>query len=220
MNQSEAGLTPDHKTPFRPRLIAPGVADWMLLILALALVAGLIKRHTSDPTMNFRLAQKPPVSVWTRLLIGHTLTGLGLVFGLSRLFCRIKIKSTKYNFGTWLWSVVGLYLLFYLFASICWSWVNFTRAYFKSNTSNYFIDLGPALARVAVLSSVQACYDSFAWFLAAIWAASASNLVTPHTTLPEIQSPYIEKSDITIAIYSAFVIVATVFQRLLESAGY
>lgn len=99
MNPSEVGRPHDRETKYRPLLIAPGVADWMLLILALAIVAGLIKRHTSDPTMNFRLAQKPPVSVWTRLLVGHALTGVGLVFGLSRLFSRVKIKSTKYNFG-------------------------------------------------------------------------------------------------------------------------
>jgi len=66
--------------------MAPNVSDLMLLIVAAAVSAALIKLHTEDATLKFRLTNHPPASVWTRLFIGHSLTASGLIFGISRLY--------------------------------------------------------------------------------------------------------------------------------------
>jgi len=211
---------PADSPPSRP--LAPSVADWMLLIVALALVAGLVKRHTSDPTMNFRLVGHPPASVWTRLLLGHFMTGTGLVFGLSRLWVRLRQKTAGPQFGLWLWSAVGLYLFFYITASTAWSSVNFVRAaWFSSRgASGTLADLVQMLSLVAVMSSVQACFDSFAWFLAAIRAALALGADGESAERPGTPGAATRKADITIALYSALVISSTTFQRVLESCGF
>ena len=203
------------------RVLAPTVADWMLGIVALALVAALIKRHTSDPTMNFRLAGHPPASVWTRLLLGHFMTGTGLVFGLSRLWVQLRHKPAAPQFGLWLWSAVGLYLAFYIAASTAWSSVNFMRAAASgTRASGTVADLLQMASLVAVMSSVQACFDSFAWFLAAIWAASALGSGSESAEVQIAPKAVERKAEITIALYSALVISITVFQRILESCGF
>lgn len=215
MNPSDPA---DHP-PARP--LAPNVADWMLVIVALALAAALVKRHTADPTMNFRLTGHPPASVWTRLLLGHFMTSTGLVFGLSQVVARLRAKPAGADFGLWLWSAVGLYLVFYLAASITWSSVNFLLTAVSSKKPAWdTADLLQMVSLVAVMSSVQACFDSFAWFLAAVWAASALGAAGQSNERLNMHKAVVRKPDITIALYSALVISATVFQRVLESCGF
>jgi len=66
------------------------VADLMLWVLAIGLATGLTKRHMGESAMAFRLNSHPPLSVWTRLVIGHSLSSFAVVFGLSRLISALR----------------------------------------------------------------------------------------------------------------------------------
>jgi len=198
------------------RRTAPNVSDLMLFIVAAAVSAALIKLHTEDATLKFRLTNHPPASVWTRLLIGHSLTSIGLIVGLSRHYLLWRKRLSEKSFGQWFWIVISIYLLLHISASLIWAFINLIRNGPNIGLSN----INQSLARVFILTSQQACFDQFAWFIAAVWISfrllhfsnDAALVLEPHVNS--------QKNDHSIAIYSGLVIASTIFQRFIESAGY
>lgn len=188
----------------------------MLLIMAVALCAAMIKMHMEQPSLRFRLSNSPPASVWTRLIIGHSLTGIGLTFGTSRLYLSLRKRASEKSFGHWLWITISLYLLFYISASLFWSMINLI-----TNTDDIsYLNLTQVLGRVLVLTSQQACFDQFAWLIAGAWISSRLLHLSPDSSQAMESDDIRQKSDTTIAIYSGIVIASTLFQRGIESAGY
>ena len=197
--------------------MAANVSDMMLQILAIAVSAALIKMHTEEASLKFRLANHPPASVWTRLIIGHSLTGFGLTFGTSRLYLSLRQRLANKSFGHWLWIIISLYLLFYISASVLWSSIHLLR----NPPSIAISNLNKALGRVIILTSQQACFDQFAWLIASIWISFRLLYLSNRDTGQILDSPGIsQKSDHSIAIYSGFVVTSTIFQRFIESAGF
>ena len=199
-----------------PRMAA-NVSDMMLQILAIAVSAALIKMHTEEASLKFRLANHPPASVWTRLIIGHSLTGFGLTFGISRLYLSLRQRLSNKSFGHWLWIIISLYLLFYISASVLWSSIHLLR----NPPSIAISNLNKALGRVIILTSQQACFDQFAWLIASIWISFRLLYLSNRDTGQILDSQgFSQKSDHSIAIYSGFVVTYTIFQRFIESAGF
>lgn len=195
---------------------SPGVADMMLLVIGVGLAFGLIRNHFHDPAFQLRIRSGMSLSFFTRLLLGHSMTAFGLVFGLSRFIRLIRSKQSPVGFGSYFWSITGLYLTFYLVASGIWALVNKLRG--PLPVAPLFSMLN-TLKRVTILSSQQACFDSFAWTLAAIWASMSilkRSVATAESNDFDAQlAP--QKSDISFAVYSGFVVASTCVQRLMES---
>jgi hypothetical protein len=184
------------------------VWNLMLLILASALWMGLVQRHMEENTLKFRFAAGAPISVKTRLYLGHFMSSSGLVFGscqLALLFFRKEFA--RVTFGTFGWAICGFYLIFQISSSIlCTGGGVFSFS---------------VLERVILLSSHQACFDEFAWLLAALWAAA---WLIGKMELSELPAGLIarmqpDRSDVSFAFYSSFVVLATIFQRVLEATG-
>ena len=197
------------------------VSDLLLCVLAVGLAAGLMKRHAEESAMAFRLKSHPPLSVWTRLVIGHGLSSFGLVFGLSRLASAIRERKRSVTFGTWIWSIIGLYMVLFVAASVTWAMANRLLRPMLHGSNPAGVSLGETFSRVALMTFNQACFDAFAWALAAIWVASALFRVGDRPAEEiESQAPSIERQDIAVSIFTGLAIFATIFQRLLESAGF
>lgn len=197
------------------------VSDLLLCVLAFGLAAGLLKRHAEESAMAYRLKSHPPLSVWTRLVIGHGLSSFGLVFGLSRLTSAIRERKRAVTFGTWIWSIIGLYLVLFVSASVAWAMANRLLRPILQGSNPAGVSLGETFSRVTLMTFNQACFDAFAWALAAIWVASALFRVGDSST-EEVEShaPSIERQDIAVSIFTGLAISATIFQRMLESMGY
>jgi hypothetical protein len=207
--------TPEHPIS-NSRRMAPNVSDLMLLIVAAAVSAALIKLHTEDATLKFRLTNHPPASVWTRLFIGHSLTASGLIFGISRLYLLWRKRLADKSFGHWFWIVISLYLLLYISASLLWAFINLVKNGAFAGLNN----INQSLGRVFILTSQQACFDQFAWFIAGVWI-SFRLLHLPNDAGQILEPPgNSQKSDHSIAIYCGLVIASTIFQRFIESAGF
>lgn len=214
---SERIQEPDTKKPsssFR-------VSDLLLCVLAFGLAAGLLKRHAEESAMAYRLKSHPPLSVWTRLIVGHGLSSFGLVFGLSRLVSAIRERKRSVTFGTWIWSIVGLYMVFFVTASVTWAMANRLLRPILHGSNPGEVSLGETFSRVTLMTFNQACFDAFAWVLAGIWVASALIRVgEPPAEEIVRHPPSIERQDIAVSIFTGLAISATIFQRLLESAGF
>jgi len=200
-----------------PKRVLPNLSDLMLIIAALALSAALIKSHSEDSTLKFRLSNHPPVSVWTRLLMGHTLTAFGLILGASRWILTVRKREREIAFGNWFWITISLYLVFYLSASMAWAFVNLVRQLDLSSISQ----TRDALGRVFLLTSQQACFDQFAWMVLAVWLATRlTQRSSDLENLNSVDTREIHKQDYTVSVYSGMVIASTMVQRFIESAGY
>jgi hypothetical protein len=194
------------------------VWNLMLLILASALWMGLVQRHMEENTLKFRFAAGAPISVKTRLYLGHFMSSSGLVFGgcqLALLF--VRKEFARVTFGTFGWAICGFYLIFQISSSILWSTIHqFIRSVTGGGVFSFSV-----LERVILLSSHQACFDEFAWLLAALWAAA---WLIGKMELSELPAGLIarmqpDRSDVSFAFYSSFVVLATIFQRVLEATG-
>lgn len=195
---------------------SPGLADMMLLVLGIGLVFGLIRIHLQDPAFQLRLRSGLAVSFFTRVLLGHSMTAFGLVFGLSRFMRLVGRRQSPVGFGSYFWLITGLYLSFYLVASVTWAIVNKLRGAIPGDALFSILNM---LKRVTILSSQQACFDSFAWTLAAIWVSMSilkRSVATAGTNDFDLELVP-EKSDISFAVYSGFVVSSTCLQRLMES---
>lgn len=198
----------------------PGFRLWNLIQLtfAMGLWFALVRRHMDEPTLQFRFRSGAPLSVSTRLLLGHLMTSLGLVFGFSQLFSMtFRHNPPRISFGRFGWAITGLFLMFHLLASLAWSGIH--QVFRNSQTAGS--GLVSVMERVVLLTSHQGCFDEFAWLLVAFWAAAW--LVNQARSLDSgtaVTSPMpVEKSDITFAFYTSIVVLATIFQRVLEACG-
>ncbi len=198
------------------------VSDLLLCVLAAALAAGLLKRHVEESAMAYRLKSHPPLSVWTRLVIGHGLSSFGLVFGLSRLFSAVRERKRSVTFGTWIWSIIGLYLVLFVSASVTWAMANRLLRPILHGSNPAGVSLAETFSRVTLMTFDQACFDAFAWSLAAIWLGAALFRVGDDSPSEEGETPapVVERQDIAVSIFTGLAIFGTIFQRMLESLGY
>jgi|GEM_PF-4675856 len=197
------------------------VADLMLWVLAIGLAAGMTKRHMDESAMAFRLNAHPPLSVWTRLVIGHSLSSFAVVFGLSRLILALRDRRNRVTFGSWLWSVIGLYVPLHVLASVLWALTNTVLRPVLSGSRPASVPITETVSRVALMTFGQACFDELAWMLAAIWIVTASlKGVVQFAGEIEAGDSGIARQDVAVSIFTGLAIFATVFQRILESLGY
>ncbi|MBI1321767.1 hypothetical protein GC170_01070 [bacterium] len=197
------------------------VSDLLLCVLAVAIAAGLLKRHAEESAMAYRLKAHPPLSVWTRLVIGHALSSFGLVFGLARLTAAIRERKRAITFGTWIWSIIGLYLVLFVSASVAWAMANRLLRPILQESNPAGVSPGEIFSRVSLMTFNQACFDAFAWALAAIWIASALFRVGEGASEEaETPAPAVERHDIAVSVFTGLAIFGTIFQRMLESMGY
>lgn len=204
--------------PQKPEIIAPNLADLMICILATGLAMALIRLHMEEPTLKFRFRSGAPLSVSTRLFLGHFMTAIGLVLGLSRLAKLLAQKNRQVRFGNFFWAVTGVYLAMHLLASIGWATVHQLS---KTTAGNAALPLSTTFQRVALLTSHQACFDELAWLFAAIWISGGLlSLFSKSQATDEFIAQAPLKSDLSFALYSGLVISATVFQRIFEATGF
>lgn len=188
------------------------------LTFAMGLWFALVRRHMDEPTLQFRFRSGAPLSVSTRLLLGHLMTSLGLVFGVSQVFSMtFRLSPARISFGRFGWAITGFFLMFHLLASLAWSSVH--QVFRNSQTAGS--GLVSVMERVVLLTSHQGCFDEFAWLLVAFWAAAwLVNQARSPDSGTAVTSPMpLEKSDITFACYASIVVMATIFQRVLEACG-
>lgn len=207
----------------KPHRLIPTVADLMMMVFALSLAMGLIRMHLDEPTLQFRFRSGAPTSLTTRLLLGHLMTGFGLVFGISQFVIILWKERESLRFGSYFWSITGLYLIVHVSASVVWSLVN-QIAKWNNGQSMISLQLASTLKRVMVLTSNQACFDEFAAVMAAIWLVGGVTFlfgrIRTNSDRDLIDDPVAIKSDVSFALYSGFVMMATIFQRLLEAVGF
>jgi hypothetical protein len=197
------------------------VSDLLLCVLAAGLAAGLIKRHAQESAMAYRLNAHPPLSVWTRLVIGHSLSSFGLVFGFSRLIGAIRERKKSVSFGTWVWSIISVYLLMHVLASVTWALTNTAIRPMLTGRKSAASSLSDTIERVSLMTLDQACFDEFAWMLAAVWIVSGILRTEAHSDESgELVAKPAESQDISVAIYTGLAIIGTIFQRILESTGF
>ncbi len=197
-----------------------GFRLWNLIQLtfAMGLWFALIRRHMDEPTLQFRFRSGAPLSVSTRLFLGHLMTSLGLVFGFSQIYnMTFRLGPPRISFGRFGWAITGLFLMFHLLASLAWSGVH--QVFRNSQTAGS--GLVSVMERVVLLTSHQGCFDEFAWLLVAFWAAVwlVNQAKSPNTGTAMTTPMPLEKSDITFALYTSIVVLATIFQRVLEACG-
>lgn len=196
------------------------VADLMLWVLAIALAVGMVKRHMAESAMAFRLNSHPPLSVWTRLVIGHSLSSFAVVFGLSRWLQALRERRSRVTFGSWLWPVVGIYVPIHVLASVLWALTNTAVRPYLSGARPASVPAAETVSRVAMMTFGQACFDELAWMLAAIWIVTASlKGVVQFSGEAEATDNKVARQDIAAAIFTGLVIFGTIFQRILESLG-
>jgi hypothetical protein len=196
------------------------VGDMMMVVLAAALAVALVKRHSEESAMAFRLKSQPPLSVWTRLAIGHTLSSFAVVFGLSRLYLSFRDRPARLSFGTWLWCVVGFYVPLHVMASVAWALVNNTLRPLWSGRAVLGFSLSETVGRVALMTFNQACFDELAWLLVAVWAATGLLRFAGRPENVASTKPIpVETPDLSIAAFTGLTVSATVFQRIMESSG-
>ena len=197
-----------------------GIKVWnlMLLILACAVWMALLQRHMEETTLKFRFASGAPLSVKTRLYLGHLMTSSGIVFGGCQIVLLFfRKESARVTFGSFGWTICGFYLFFQITTSILWSCIH---QLFRSGTGGGASSFS-VVERVILLSSHQACFDEFAWLLAAFWTATwlIGKMELKYIAPSMISKMQSDSSDVSFAFYTSVVVLATIFQRVLEATG-
>ncbi|MFM7130286.1 MAG: hypothetical protein ACKO0V_13105 [bacterium] len=213
---------PNHFDPIHPAEVKAdsGFRLWNLiqLIFVMGLWFALVRRHMDEPTLQFRFRSGAPLSVSTRLFLGHLMTSLGLVFGLSQIAGIAWRQGPKrVSFGRFGWAITGFFLMIHLLASLAWSGIH----QFFRNSQPAGSGLISVTERVVLLTSHQGCFDEFAWLLVAFWAAAwlVNQARTPGAENAIMAPMPLERSDMTFACYTSLVVLATIFQRVLEAGG-